>query len=209
MGEETARLREEIERTRGDLSRDVDRLTEKTSPARIVERRVRNTQGRLTRLRERVMGAPDAYGRHAGTGAAGQVAASAPEGAAAAADQVREAGGRTQEAVQEAVQGAVGGVREQTEGNPLAAGVVAFGVGWLVSSMVPASEAETVAAQRAGEVAREHGGPVLEEAKQSARTVGEELKGQAQDAAGQVRDSAQDAAETVREHARASVSTTG
>jgi Protein of unknown function (DUF3618) len=217
MGEEAARLREEIERTRGDLTRDVDRLAEKTSPSRIVQRRVRSTRGRLAGVKERVMGTPDdrAWDRVSGSAREGVSAAAeqaregvsaaaeqAREGVSAAAEQAREVGGRAQEAAQEAV----GGVREQTEGNPLAAGLVAFGVGWLVSSVLPPSEAETVAAQRAGQVAREHGGPVVEEAKQSARAVGEDLKEHAQDAASQVRDSAQDAAETVREHARSSVS---
>jgi cell division septum initiation protein DivIVA len=206
MGEEAARLREEIERTRGDLTRDVDRLAEKTSPSRIVQRRVRSTRGRLAGVKERVMGTPDdrAWDRASGSAREGVSAAAeqAREGVSAAAEQAREVGGRAQEAAQEAV----GGVREQTEGNPLAAGLVAFGVGWLVSSVLPPSEAETGAAQRAGQVAREHGGPVVEEAKQSARAVGEDLKEHAQDAASQVRDSAQDAAETVREHARSSVS---
>ena len=43
MGEETARLRAEIDQTRDDLTRDVDLLAEKTSPSKIVERRVQRT----------------------------------------------------------------------------------------------------------------------------------------------------------------------
>ena len=46
MGEETARLRAEIDQTRDDLTRDVDLLAEKTSPSKIVERRVREDQAR-------------------------------------------------------------------------------------------------------------------------------------------------------------------
>ncbi len=44
MGEETARLRAEIDQTRDDLTRDVDLLAEKTSPSKIVERRVESTK---------------------------------------------------------------------------------------------------------------------------------------------------------------------
>ena len=40
MGEETEQLRREIEATRGDISRDVDALTYKASPSRIVSDRV-------------------------------------------------------------------------------------------------------------------------------------------------------------------------
>ena len=32
--------------------------------------------------------------------------------------------------------------RRQTQGNPLAAGLIAFGVGWLVSSLLPDSQKE-------------------------------------------------------------------
>ncbi|HEY6795018.1 MAG TPA: DUF3618 domain-containing protein [Kineosporiaceae bacterium] len=240
MGQETTRLREEIERTREDLTRDVDRLAEKTSPSRIIDRRIQRTRGRLAGLKDKIMGSPgydDGYGYPAGYGstahrgggqsrvesathaardAAGQVAQSAREGVSAAREQVSQAGDRAQDAVQEAADE----VREQTAGNPLAAGLLAFGVGWLVSSLMPASEAETRAARRAGEVAREHVGPVVEQARQSAQEVGEhlrdhaqqsaaEVRDSAQEAAAQVRDSAQEATESVREEARTSVSTSG
>jgi hypothetical protein len=56
MGEETARLRAEIDQTRDDLTRDVDLLAEKTSPSRIVERRVERTKRGLAGLKDKVMG---------------------------------------------------------------------------------------------------------------------------------------------------------
>jgi hypothetical protein len=56
MGEETARLREEIDRTREDLTRDVDRLADKTSPSRMLERRVQRARRGLTGWKEKVMG---------------------------------------------------------------------------------------------------------------------------------------------------------
>jgi hypothetical protein len=179
VGEETARLRDEIEQTRDELTRDVDRLAEKTSPSRVVERRVHRARGRLVDVKEKIMGSHDPAG--VGQGA-------------------REQGAR----VGEAAHGAVSGVRERTEGNPLAAGVVAFGIGWMVSSLMPPSEAETHAAQRAGEAAREHGAPVLDQAKQAAQQVGADLKQQAVDAAEQVKDRTHEAAGTVREEARSS-----
>lgn len=239
MGEEAARLREEIEQTRSDLTRDVDRLTEKTSPARIMERRVQRTRGRLSGLKEKIMGADDAarrptYGptytddvydrgwstagypaggssttgsdsgslRESVTGTASHAADSAKETLAGARSGVAHAGERASGAAHDAVSG----VREQTEGSPVAAGVVAFGIGWLVSSLLPASEAETQAAQRAGDAAKEHGGPVLEQAKQAAQEVAGDLKEHAQDAAQQVKERTQDAAGSVREEARSSVS---
>src|SRR6478735_2824109 len=56
MGEETARLRAEIDQTRENLTRDVDLLAEKTSPSRIVERRVEKTKRGIVGLKEKVMG---------------------------------------------------------------------------------------------------------------------------------------------------------
>jgi hypothetical protein len=56
MGEETARLRAEIDQTRENLTRDVDLLAEKTSPSRIVERRVERTKRGITGLKDKVMG---------------------------------------------------------------------------------------------------------------------------------------------------------
>jgi hypothetical protein len=240
VGQESARLREEIDRTREDLTRDVDLLAEKTSPSRIVERRVQRTRRGLVGLKEKVMGTSDAehrssYGptytddvyatgsgyrgagyeesgggvsatlgwaRGSASGAASHAVDSTRESLSHAKDQVSHAGERAQGAAH----GAVTGVREQTEGNPFAAGLVAFGVGWLVSSLMPASEAETQAAHRAGDLAREHGGPVVELARQAAQEVGQELQGHAQEAAQQVKERTQEATENVREEARTSAS---
>lgn len=249
MGEETTRLREEIDRTREDLTRDVDLLADKTSPSRILERRVQRTRTGLRRgmagLREKVMGSSPTPGRYGpgptyagdvpagyvttGYGTTGYAASgyaatmpdegeggvperlrsaresasdvvsrgadTARESVSHAREQVAHAGERTQQAAHEAMTG----VREQTEGNPIAAGLVAFGVGWLVSSLMPASEAEQEAARRAVEVARDHGGPVLEQAKQAAADVGETLQGEAQEAAQHIKERAQEAAGTVKE----------
>src|SRR3954451_7709020 len=56
MGEETARLRAEIDQTRENLTRDVDLLAEKTSPSRIVERRVQRTKRGIAGIKDKVMG---------------------------------------------------------------------------------------------------------------------------------------------------------
>ena len=197
MGEETARLRQEIEQTRQDLTRDVDRLTDKTSPSRIVERRVERTRGRLVGLKEKIMGSSEPRHTYGPT---------YTDDVYATGSGATEygAGGSTLGSARDAAQDAVSGVRERAEGSPFAAGLVAFGIGWLVSSLLPASDAETQAAQRAGEVAREHGGPLLDQARDAAQQVGTELKDHAQEAAQQVKVRAQEAAGTVREEARSS-----
>ena len=192
MGEETARLRAEIDQTRENLTRDVDLLAEKTSPSKIVERRVERTKRGISGLKDKVMGAmpgsdDDEYsytrlhhgygsgygnGESGGQGFVGNATSTVSGGVSSAAGTVGSAAGSAKESVTGAVSnatstvgdaassvgdaahGAVGTVKEQAEGNPLAAGLVAFGVGWLVSSLMPASEAEQRAARRAVEQAK-------------------------------------------------------
>ena len=89
-------------------------------------------------------------------------------------------------------------VVRQTQGNPLAAGLIAFGVGWLVSSLLPASEKEKQLAQQAESAVKEHKDALLEPAKQAAQEIGDQLKPAAQDAVESVKSTAQDAAATVK-----------
>ncbi|HEY4626217.1 MAG TPA: DUF3618 domain-containing protein, partial [Blastococcus sp.] len=49
-------IRRQIEDTRRELSYDVDALNEKVNPARVMDRRVTAAKGRMTNLKERVMG---------------------------------------------------------------------------------------------------------------------------------------------------------
>jgi gas vesicle protein len=93
----------------------------------------------------------------------------------------------------------------QTQGNPLAAGLIAFGVGWLVSSLLPASEKEKELAQQAESAVREHKDALLEPAKQAAQEIGDQLKPAAQEAVESVKATAQDAAATVKDEGQAAV----
>ncbi|WP_236572110.1 hypothetical protein [Nocardiopsis sp. FR4] len=90
----------------------------------------------------------------------------------------------------------------QTQGSPIAAGLIAFGAGLLAASVISESRAEQRAAQRVSERAgeamepvrramAESAGHVKEQAAESARSAGEHLKG-----------SATEAAQTTGEHAR-------
>jgi len=61
----------------------------------------------------------------------------------------------------DAVRSAPQAVATQTQGNPLAAGIIAFGVGMLAATLMPVTEAE----RRAGQELREHSGDLTEKAK--------------------------------------------
>jgi hypothetical protein len=186
-------IRRQIEQTQRELSYDVDALNEKVNPSRVMDRRVSAAKGRFTRAKERVMGSAHdtrTTAQYRTQNAAGTV----QDRAQGAAESVQ---GAAQQAAQ-AVQQAPDTIVRQAQGNPLAAGLIAFGVGWLVSSLLPASEKERQLAQQAEATVREHKDELLAPAKQAAQEVGEQLKPAAQQAVEEVRSTAQDAAQTVK-----------
>ena len=182
-------IRRQIEDTRRELSYDVDALNEKVNPARVVDRRVTAAKGRIASVKEKVMGS------------AQDTTSSAHGMASNAAGSVQDAASTAVGAVQQAPDTVI----RQTQGNPLAAGLIAFGVGWLVSSLLPASEKEKQLAQQAESAVREHKDQLLEPAKQAAQEIGEQLKPAAQEAMESVKSTAQDAASTVKEEGQAAV----
>jgi uncharacterized protein DUF3618 len=204
-------IRRQIEDTRRELSYDVDALNEKVNPSRVVDRRVSNVKGRFVRAKDRVMGgvstgtsqthgtAQNAMGsvQNAASNATGTV----QNAASTAADSVQSAASTAADAVQQAPDQIV----RQTQGNPMAAGLIAFGVGWLVSSLMPASEKEKQLAQQAEAAVRENKDALLQPAKEMAQEMGDQLKPAAQQAVEEVKSTAQDAAATVKDEGQSAV----
>jgi hypothetical protein len=184
------RIRAEIERTQADLSRDVDAVTDKVSPGRIVERRVDRVRGAAGRWKDSVMGSPDPYGTPSRTGVR--------DGTQQLAGSVADAASSASSSVATAAQDAPQAVRRRTEGNPLAAGLIAFGAGMLLSAVIPATRQEQQVAERAKERAGELGQPVADAAKQ----VASDLREPAQQAVDAVRATAADAGRTVADEGR-------
>ncbi|OJF09899.1 DUF3618 domain-containing protein [Couchioplanes caeruleus] len=195
MAEEPDRLRQEIEQTRASLTRDVDLLTEKTSPRQVARRR-------WTAVKEKVMGTSE-HGAHAAAGMVQDTRAQLGDKASQLGDKASELGDRASEKAHDvagAVKGAPQAVTRQTQGNPLAAGIIAFGVGMLAATLIPVTEAE----KQAGEQLREHGGELTDRVKEAATELKDDVTGTVQQAAGQLKETARDAAETTREQARSS-----
>jgi gas vesicle protein len=193
-------IRRQIEDTRRELSYDVDALNEKVNPARVVDRRVTAAKGRFTSVKEKVMGSA-----HDTTSSAQSMASNAVGSVQGAASSAAGTVQDTASSAVGAVQQAPDAVVRQTQGNPLAAGLIAFGVGWLVSSLLPASEKERQLAQQAESAVREHKDTLLEPAKQAAQEIGDQLKPAAQDAVESVKSTAQDAAATVKDEGQSAV----
>ncbi|MGY1681959.1 DUF3618 domain-containing protein [Geodermatophilus sp. SYSU D01176] len=187
-------IRRQIEQTQRELSYDVDALNEKVNPSRVMDRRVSAAKGRFTRAKERVMGS--AHDTRSTTQYRAQNAAgTVQDKAQGAAESVQGAAQQAAHAVQQAPDTIV----RQAQGNPLAAGLIAFGVGWLVSSLLPASEKERQLAEQAESAVREHKDTLLQPAKEAAQEIREELQPAAQQAVQEVRSTAQDAAQTVKQ----------
>lgn len=177
MGTESEQLKRDIEETRRGLGDDVDALSDKVSPSKVVGRRVDAAKEGVAGLKDKVLGAahdklPSGSGSEDSDGGIKQSAA-----------------------------GAAGSVKSSAEGNPLAAGVVAFGLGFLLSSLLPATDAETHAASALADKAQDNVGPVKEKLTGAAHDLTESLKGPAQEAASAVKSSATDAAANVKENA--------
>jgi hypothetical protein len=211
-------IRRAIERTQVNLSTNVDALTEKVTPGRIVERRVERVRGTALRWKDRVMGSNPLQSGSSGWTAqgggardlAGQVTGSVSETASSAASSVADTASSAASSASDVASTAAGTVaeapemaRRQTQGNPLAAGLIAFGAGWLISSLLPASRREQDLVSQARDRAGELGQPVAESARQVAAEVKDNLAQPAQQAVESVRSTATDAGRTVADEGRA------
>ncbi len=170
-------IQQEIERTRANLSNDVDRLTDKVTPSKVVGRRVDSVKTTASSVRERVMGSADDGSGLRGAGDSLSSATSSVGDAASSAPQA---------------------IKQRTQGNPLAAGIIAFGIGWMLSSLAPASQPEQQLAQKAENKAKELSEPL----KQTGQEIAENLKEPLQQSADQIKSAATDAAQETTEHAK-------
>lgn len=86
----------------------------------------------------------------------------------------------------------------KAEGNPMAVGLIAFGAGLLLASLIPASSKEKDLAANVKDQAQ----PLVDAATDVAKEVGEHLKEPAAAAVASVKDSAADSVEAVKEEAQ-------
>lgn len=186
MAERTTELREDIEATRARMTGTMDAIGDRVSPGRIVERRVDRVRTAGTRVRHQVMGAPRSAADSV-RDSAGSAGSSVGDAASAVGDQVQQAPQR---------------ITEGTQGNPIAAGAVAFGLGVLLGSLAPPSREEQQVAEKVlpalQDEAKAIGQSVAETAKEEAQHAVEETKASATDAVAEIRDQAQGAAEDVK-----------
>ena len=183
-------IRAEIERTRAALSDDVDALTDTANPKNIARRQVGKAKGALTDVKDRVMGVGDDVKERvmgAGENAKDRVVGTGENLAGTVQDKAS--------AVGDAVTSAPETAKAKTRGNPLAAGLIAFGAGMVISSLIPSSQKE----QQAVSNLQSNLEPLKEKATEVAKDFGQQLKEPAQEAAESVKSTAAEGVQNVKD----------
>lgn len=161
-------IEEDIERTRQDLKDNVDALQEKVSPKGMANRSAEKVKDSVSSMKDTIMG----------------TAESASESAKGTVASARESVGEVPARA-----------RRTTRGNPLAVGLGAFAVGWLIGSLLPASEKEREAVQKAvdSDMVRplqESAQNVVASAQESGKQALQEVAAEAKSGAEQVKEAA-------------------
>lgn len=197
MTSEPDQIRGEIQQTHRELSADVGALTEKLSPPRMVQRRARRTRAAMTNAKDKIMGSTASHPSAASdtmSAATSSVGGKVSSTASAATDKVASAADAASSAPEMA--------RRRTQGNPLAAGLIAFGAGWLISSLLPATAPEQHVATQVKDLATEKGGPVAQQLGDAAQQAREQLREPVRQSAESVKETVTDAAQAVAGEAR-------
>ncbi|RLP91872.1 MULTISPECIES: DUF3618 domain-containing protein [unclassified Micromonospora] len=197
MSSDPDRIRREIETTRDELSNDVDALADRVNPRRIAGERVGQARDAVTRAKEKVMGSSSHMGQEASQRMS-HVAGSVRDETRSLGQQSRGAMGSVRDEARSLGRQS----REQTQGNPLAAGVVAFGVGLLAASLLPSTGRERQLAGRARGMVSEHSDQLRGQASQIGHQMQDNLREPAQQAAQSVRSTAEQGMSAVRDQGR-------
>jgi gas vesicle protein len=185
-------IRREIEQTRQELGTTLEDIEDRVSPARIKERQTDRIKSRFQRARDSVMGTRDSV-----MGSAQETRSSAAGGLQSVKERAGDTLGDTKETLQQAPEQAL----QQARGNPMAAGLIAFGGGLLLASLLPTTQREQDAAEALRDRYEE---PVKEQLKQVGQEAKSNLQGTAQQAAQEVKSTAQDAAQQTKSSAQSS-----
>lgn len=186
LNDEIEQQRAQVEQQRAKVDRDLDAISDHVKPSHVAQRAGGRVRRRVQQMRDSVMGTV----HDAGDDVSGSV-----HGAVEATEDAARRAGQAVAAVPERVEAG-------TRGQPLVAGVVAFGAGVVLGAVLPSTRSEQELARRMA--------PELEHAGDR---VADELRGAADHVASDVGDEAQaavvDVRETATEAARQSMATLG
>jgi hypothetical protein len=172
-------IKADIEATRAELSQDVDALAETVRPANVARRQ-------KNKARSAVFGAKD-KARSAVFGAKDTIMGGA--------SQVQSASGEALQSTGEAISSAPQVVRQRAEGNPMAVGLIALGVGWLAGSLLPATRVE----RQAADALKERMAPLAQEVSDMTKESVQNLQEPAKEALAEVKSTGSGALHAVKE----------
>ena len=182
MGQDTEQLKRDIEVTRSDMGATLDAIGDRVSPGRVVERNKNKVIVGARSLKDRVMGT------------AGEAQEHLADTAQSARDAVSGAANQASDAVKHMPDAVV----HHTEGAPMVAGAIAFGVGFILAASMPSSQAEVKASAKLIESLE----PIKQDLAETAHDMAEHLKEPAIEAAQTVKDAAAEGAHVVTDVAR-------
>lgn len=168
------RIRDEIRMTRGRMDDTLSSLEYRVAPSQVAARSRARLQSRWTGIRESVMGSSPAS---RGPG-----------------DMASDVGDSARQAPQ--------AVMDKTRGNPMAAGMVAFGLGAIIAGALPGSEREEHLAEEAADhLDLQH---VRDEVEQVVDDVREPVEARAKEGMEEVKQTAQSETSDLQDEARTS-----
>jgi hypothetical protein len=177
MGQDTEQLKREIEVTRSDMGDTLDAIGDRMRPGRVVQRQKNKVVGAARSVKDRVMGTAQGTQAHL----------------AQSVHSVRDTVAGAAEHTTDTVKHLPDTMTQRTEGAPMVAGALAFGVGFLVAAAMPASEPEIEMSAKVMESLE----PVKEEIVGAAHEMADSLKQPATEAAQSVKNVAADGAQAV------------
>lgn len=158
---ESERVRSEIDDTRDQLGQTVEAIGDRVMPGRIIERKKEDTAQGFRRLRDRVMGSAHDTRDHLS------------DTASSTADTVRDA---------------PQSLAHRTEGNPLAAGGVAFAVGLLAAAMWKPTAPERHLVEKVADAAPGLTDGIADVGREAAESMKEQVAGAAEEVKSSVTD---------------------
>jgi gas vesicle protein len=197
MSENPDAIRADIEATRARLGTNVDAVADKVTPSNIVHRQTSKVRDAVFGVKEKVMGTAE-HATHKTSGSLHHAAHTTSGGV----HQATDAAGNALHDAGEAIADAPRQVTAKTQGNPLAAGLIAFGAGLLVSSLIPPSQKEREAADALKTAAE----PVTTQLTDAAKDMAQGWKEPAQEAVENVKATATDAAQHVKDEGQTAAS---
>ncbi|GAC1503866.1 MAG: hypothetical protein NVS1B14_09500 [Vulcanimicrobiaceae bacterium] len=199
MGKSADELRLEIEQTRGELGNTFNAIEDRVSPKRVLMRKTERIRATMKSMKDMVMGTEERLveaAKHGGEVIGDKVGLAASKiGDAASETTHKLADGAS--VVADAAHAAPGAIKRRTTGNPLAAGLILFGAGAVIASLLPSSKKEREVAGQLKDKAE----PLTRSAIEAGKSLTQDIKAKAATAAKEVTDHAAAAAGSVKEEA--------